>query len=146
MGCCLCQILEFYDLEFKCWQLWKLTGIYKLKCMILVFTHHTGIYVPYWYLRIILVFTHYTGIYIRIILVFMFDTGIYAPCWYLSVMLIFVCHTSIYDTGICARCWNLCMILVFMCTPDAGIDIDYSSYPWLVSCAQVAIGFINQNN
>ena len=42
----------------------KLTGIHDhIATYILVFTHDTSIYAPYWYLRTILVFTCDTGIY-----------------------------------------------------------------------------------
>ena len=63
--------------------------------MILVFTHETGIYAWYWYLRAILIFTHYTGIYVQ--------------CWYLHTILVFTC-----DTGIYVWYWYLYKVLVFM--------------------------------
>ena len=89
--------------------------------MILVFTNDAGIYAPYWYLCAILVFTCNTDIhlpywYLRAILVFTHSTGIYAQYWYLHV------HS----------------MLVL-------ISIDYSSYPWLISCDQISIKFISQN-
>ena len=59
----------------------------------LVFTHNTGSYAPYWYLRATLVF--------------MCDIGIYAPYWYLHMILVFT-----NDTGIYMRCWYLYKVLV----------------------------------
>ena len=64
---------------------------------ILVFTHHTGIYAPYWYLFTILVFIHHTNIYVPYrylctILVFTHHTGIYTPYWYLHTILVFMHH------------------------------------------------------
>ena len=102
----------------------KLTGIYdRIAIYILVFTHYTGIYTPYWYLRAILVLTHHTGIYtlywyLCTILVFTHDTGSYVRYRYLRAILIFM-----NDTGIYKWYWYLHAILVF--TRDTGIYTRY---------------------
>ena len=44
-GVPLCQNLEYYELELKCWYLRNcLVFTYWYLCTILVFKHHTGIY------------------------------------------------------------------------------------------------------
>ena len=69
-----------------------------------------------------LVFTKLTGIY----------DHIHAWYWYVHTVLAFMHHTDIY-----IRYWYLRVH-----SGNAGIDIDYSSYPWLVLCNQIAISWL----